>query len=162
MILSSQTIRRLCVNHKLISPFHERTVLNGKTFGLGSAGYDVRVVLDYGDRRYLQPGGFMLAATAEHFNMPDGIIGFVHDKSSWARIGLAVQNTVIEPGWRGYLTLELTNHSGLPISIWQHDPIAQIVFNKLDEPTYQPYEGKYQDQKSGPQPAIMEKADAVG
>ncbi len=90
--------------------------------------------------------------------MPNSVMGIVHDKSSWARHGVAVQNTVIEPGWRGYLTLELTNHSQQTRTIKPGDPIAQIVFHWLDEPTKQPYEGKYQDQAAGPQEAIAEKA----
>jgi dCTP deaminase len=88
--------------------------------------------------------------------MPPDVIGFVHDKSSWARKGLAVQNTVIEPGWRGYLTLELTNHGRDALEITEGDPIAQIVFHYLDALTEQPYVGKYQDQGYGPQRAIEE------
>jgi dCTP deaminase len=104
--------------------------------------------------------------------MPNDVIAFVNDKSSWARQGLAVQNTVIEPGWRGYLTIELSNHlpcslmpgereqhsyDGNTIHIFRGDPIAQIVFHKLDYPTEKPYEGKYQDQEAGPQKARLER-----
>jgi dCTP deaminase len=60
---------------------------------------------------------------------------------------------VIEPGWSGYLTLELTNHGHDALDILWGDPIAQIVFHWLDHATDQPYNGKYQDQKRGPQPA---------
>lgn len=159
-VLSAQTIRDWCGNYPaLIEPFHERTVHKGKTFGLSAAGYDVRVDLGppFCDRIDLLPsGGFMLTATLEKFCMPNNIVGIVHDKSSWARKGLTVQNTVIEPGWKGYLTLELTNHSLKSIGVRQGDPIAQIVFHFLDRPTHQPYRGKYQDQKPGPQPAIDE------
>jgi len=153
MILSAQTIR----SRYMIRPFRPRTVLNGKTFGLGSAGYDVRVEFkDNADSMFIQVGGFVLASTVEEFFMPDDVVGFVHDKSSWARRGLAVQNTVIEPGWRGFLTLELSNHSDGYIHIRSGDPIAQIVFHLLDEPTYIPYDGKYQDQPRGPQEAVEE------
>lgn len=158
MILSAQTIRELCKNHGMITPFCERTVRNGKTFGLSSAGYDVRVDLAISRVLRFERGRFALAATFEHFSMPDDVIAFVHDKSSWARKGLAVQNTVIEPGWRGYLTVELTNHGPQALHIYQGDPIAQIVFHRLDEGTNQPYGGKYQDQPRGPQPAIEEPA----
>lgn len=85
--------------------------------------------------------------------MPTDVIGVVHDKSSWARRGLAVQNTVIEPGWRGFLTLELTNHGTRKLHIPKGCPIAQIVFHRLDEPAARPYDGRYQDQPPGPQPA---------
>ena len=158
MILSAQTIRRFCEVHNMITPFCDRTVSNGKTFGLSSAGYDVRVELAMGKLLRLGQGDFALASTAERFIMPNNVIGVVHDKSSWARRGLAVQNTVIEPGWAGYLTLELTNHGPDSIDLMWHDPIAQIVFHWLDHVTVQPYEGKYQNQERGPVPAIEESS----
>lgn len=143
-ILSAQSIRRL----KPIEPFSERTVQDGMTYGLSAAGYDVRL-----DQHIdLLPGQFSLASTVERFFIPSGIIAFVHDKSSLARRGLAVQNTVIEPGWTGYLTLELTNHSTETITLLRGTPISQIVFHWLDEETDQPYDGKYQNQERGAQP----------
>lgn len=148
MTLPAQTIRRL----RPIEPFHERTVAGGKTFGLGPAGYDVRIA----ETLWLWPLWGRLASTIERFDMPDDVIAEVKDKSSWARKFVTVQNTVIEPGWRGYLTLELTRHLPWPIRIKAGTPIAQIVFKRLEEPTDQPYRGKYQDQKAGPQPAIDE------
>lgn len=157
-ILSAQTIRKKCYDNRMVWPFHDRTVENGKTYGLSAAGYDVRFVPAIGKCVNLASGDFYLAATQEHFIMPTNIIGTVHDKSSWARKGLAVQNTVIEPGWRGYLTLELTNHGRDDLFIQLGDPIAQIVFQFLDHYTVQPYEGKYQDQNPGPQPAIEEQS----
>ena len=123
------------------------------TFGLGPAGYDVRV----DQTMLLKPGAFALASTVEHFAIPDDIVGFVLDKSSWARQGLSLFNTVMEPGWKGYLTLELANLSGKPIAIFEGSPIAQIMFQRLAEPTESPYVGKYQNQQKGPQPAILEK-----
>jgi dCTP deaminase len=101
---------------------------------------------------------FKLASTVEEFNIPDDVMGVVHDKSSWARKGLCVQNTVIEPGWRGFLTLELSYHGDKFLIVEKGDPIAQIIFHQLDEPTYEPYDGKYQDQASGPQQAIEESS----
>lgn len=148
MILPGQTIRKL----KIFEPFTERGVSNGRSYGLSVAGYDVRC------KEFLKiaPDEFILASTVERFTMPDDVMGIVHDKSSWARIGLAVQNTVIEPGWCGYLTLELTNHSNELITVYAGDPIAQIVFHRLEEPAENPYNGKYQNQKSGPQQARYE------
>jgi dCTP deaminase len=145
MILSAQSIR----HRGIITPFHERTVVNGMTFGLSCHGYDIRIA----ERLYLEPGNFVLASSIERFDMPDDICGIVHDKSTWARCGIACQNTVIEAGWRGYLTLEISNHSDMPQQIAAGSPIAQIVFHMLDEPTEQPYAGKYQDQEAGPQAA---------
>lgn len=151
MIASGQTIRRLGI----FEPFHERTKHEGMTFGLGPAGYDVRVEFDgkglcqYAD---VEPGDFILASTVEHFTMPDNLLGVVHDKSSWVRKGIAVHNTVIEPGWKGFLTLEIANQTLRRIRIQRGAPIAQIIFHYLDEPAI-PYDGKYQDQERGPQQA---------
>jgi dCTP deaminase len=92
----------------------------------------------------------------ERFAMPTTLMGVVHDKSSWGRKGLAVQNTVIEPGWEGFLTVELSNHSRAIIQIKAGMPIAQIVFHRLDAMTRQPYKGKYQNQEAGPQAAREE------
>lgn len=149
MILPGQTIRKL----NIFEPFTERGVFRGRSYGLSVAGYDVRCA----QTLYIEPGHFVLASTIEKFTMPDDVMGFVHDKSSWARLGIAVQNTVIEPGWIGYLTLELTNHSDDLIDVREGDPIAQIIFNRLEEPAENPYSGKYQNQEAGPQKARFEK-----
>jgi len=167
MILSAQTIRLRCRTiekmEPMISPFHERTRQDGMTFGLSPAGYDVRVEFDDKEREYshrvLSPGKFMLASTIERFVMPIDVLASVADKFSWARRGLAVQNTIIEPGWSGWLTLELTNHGEQDIRIERGMPIAQIIFHELDRPTEQPYSGKYQDQKRGPVAAIHDKTE---
>ena len=148
-VLSAQTIRKLGV----FTPFSERTIHNGMTYGLGPAGYDVRIrenpFLSFGEKA-------SLASTIEHFNMPDDCLAYVKDKSTWARRFVTVQNTVIEPGWRGVLTLEVTYHGLGRISIPAGAPIAQIIFHRLDEPTEAPYNGKYQDQEPGPQMARVE------
>ena len=148
MIASGQTLRKL----QPVQPFYERTRCNGVTFGVGPAGYDVRIAEDV----MLEPGGFSLASTMERFVMPGNLLGIVHDKSTWARRGVACQNTVCEPGWRGHLTLELSNHGKDIVFIEAGTPIAQIIFHLLDHAAEKPYEGKYQDQQAGPQPAIFE------
>lgn len=135
----------------IITPFHERTVIRGKTYGVSYAGYDIRIKQPL----ELDPGSFELASSIEHFQVPNNWVGIVHDKSSWARRGIAVQNTVLEPGWRGYLTLEISNHGTFNINIEGGDPIAQIIFHKLTEPT-SGYQGKYQDQRDAPVEAIDE------
>lgn len=153
MILSGQSIRK----RGIFTPFCERSKQNGMSFGLSVAGYDVRINADKpGVDMVLQPGESALSSTLEHFEMPNDLLGVVHDKSTWARRGLAVQNTVIEPGWRGYLTLELTNHGSETLVIRDGDPIAQIILHVLDEPAEKPYDGKYQDQDKGPQEARFE------
>jgi len=146
-VLSAQTLRYI----KPVSPFVERTLHEptGTTFGVSACGYDVR--LDQGV--VLLPGDFVLASTLEYFMMPKDVVGIVHDKSTWARRGLAVQNTVIEPGWCGYLTLELTNHQREVLTLPEGTPVAQILFHALDRETDSPYVGKYQNQERGPQSA---------
>lgn len=148
MILSGQSIRE----RGIFTPFSEKGKQNGMSYGLSSAGYDVRI----DGSILLQPGDFVLAATLEHFDMPNDLIGIVHDKSTWARQGIACQNTVIEPGWKGYLTLELTNHSQKIVEIHHGDPIAQILLHLVDKPVEDPYDGKYQNQEEGPQEARFE------
>ncbi len=158
-VLSAQNILR---KRPILNMVGREEVAYGRqkfTHGLSPAGYDLR--LDEVKRFkkadgvwLLPPGSFVLASAMEEFSMPDDLIGIVHDKSSWARRGLAVQNTVIEPGWRGFLTLELTNHSKVPLQLVRGMGICQVLFHQLDEPTDLSYRGKYQDQKQGPQEAM--------
>jgi dCTP deaminase len=151
MILSGQAIRIL----RPLNPLLERTTFAGMSYGLGPAGYDVRVEFDSkGEQEHLLmlPGSFCLASTIERFDMPKNLMGIVHDKSSWARKGLAIQNTVIEPGWSGYLTLELSNHGDYSLMIPRGVGIAQIIFHQVMN-AEENYNGKYQDQPRGPQEA---------
>jgi dCTP deaminase len=157
MILSAQSIRARCLGWTppLLTPFAERSVSpGGRSFGLSSASYDVRIDQDV----IVPPHSFMLASTVERFSMHDDLAGTVRDKSSWARVGLAVQNTHLDPGWCGYLTVELSNHSAAEIRIARNEPIAQIVFELLDRPTELAYSGKYQNQERGPQSARHEES----
>lgn len=151
MILSDQTIKA----RGILTPCVDRCEEHGLSSGLGPAGYDLRLDLgpEWIGERWLFPGNFVLAATLEHFTMPDDIIGIVHDKSSLARRGVSVFNTVIEPGWRGWLTLEIVNHGPDVVSLKQGQGIAQVIFHQLDKPSSRPYDGKYQDQERGPQGA---------
>jgi dCTP deaminase len=148
LILSAQTIRKL----RPIAPLEERGLVHGMSYGLGPCGYDIRIR----ESLTLKPGDYRLASSFERFNMPDDLVAFVADKSSWARLGITVQNTIIEPGWCGFLTLEISNHSAKSAFIQEGMPIAQIIFQRLDEPTELPYIGKYQDQPPHPVPAIFE------
>ena len=100
---------------------------------------------------YMLIKSFQLTWAMEEFNMPDDVVAMVYDKSSLARNGIAVQNTVAEPGWRGYLTLEITNHGWKNIRLKRGDAVAQVIFTQLDEKTTIPYDGKYQDQEEGAQ-----------
>jgi dCTP deaminase len=154
VILSAQTIRDKCLNSDppLISPFNERTKFNGRSYGLSGCGYDVRLAQDV----TLYPGYGKLASIMEHIHLPNYMCAEVKDKSTNARLFVLVQNTVIEPGWNGYLTVELTRFLPWPIKLEKGTPIAQIMFKYLDKVTEQPYEGKYQNQGAGPQKAILE------
>lgn len=152
MILSAQSIRSRCP--AMLAPFAERGRFAGLSYGLGPAGYDVRIA----QALVIEPRGFALGSTLERFDLPDDIMAEIKDKSTWARRGLSVFNSTAEPGWRGWLTIELANHGPETIAIEEGTPIAHIVFKILDEPTRHPYAGKYQDQRYGPQPAIEEVA----
>jgi dCTP deaminase len=147
MILSGHTIRRLGI----ITPHVDRTVINGMSYGQSLAGYDIRAR----EHLWVGPKGFQLLSSVEYFNLPKDILGVVHDKSSWARKGLSVQNTVLEPGWKGFLTLEVNSHVDYTLNSFEGSPIAQVVFHRVDEYT-DGYRGKYQDQPNRPVEAISE------
>jgi dCTP deaminase len=158
-VLSHQTIRK----RRIFTPFYDRThhEPTGLTYGCGAASYDVRIA----ESIKLVEGVVTLASAMEHFTMPMDICAVVHDKSSLARAGILVQNTFVDPGWRGFLTLEISYHvlqgvlnqTGKPreLRLIAGTPIAQIVFHYLDQPTERPYQGKYQDQPAGAQPSHM-------
>lgn len=160
MILAYQDIKECRVvdpltgkKRALVEPFHERTRHNGMSYGCGPHGYDVRCK----QRIVLGPGEFSLASTVEHFMTPNDLMFLVKDKSTWARRGLSVFNTVGESGWYGWLTLELKNQGHQTIVIEAGDPIAQILYYKLTQPTSQPYgNSKYQGQGDAPVEAILE------
>ena len=137
------------------------------TYGLSEAGYDIRVKQQIhffpglnnhrytyikGDGHPIQKSGsFALASSIEEFQMPSDLVGVVHDKSSWARHGLSVFNTVIEPGFQGFLTLELVYHGPGELTIPAGSGIAQVVFHRTAEHRY--YEGRYNNQENKPVPA---------
>lgn len=149
MILSAQSIRKACseVIPPLIKPFVEKGVSpGGKSFGLSAASYDLRLAKEV----TILGKGFVLGTVMEYINMPYNLAATIRDKSGWARSGLTVQNTHVNPGWRGYLTLELSNHMDNWLLIQPGEPIAQIVFEMLDESTELPYQGRYQDHPNIP------------
>jgi dCTP deaminase len=119
---------------------------HGVSYGLSEAGYDIRIKQSVN----LRPDNrFSLASTLEHFRMPKDMVAIVHDKSTWARRGLSVFNTVIEPGWHGYLTLELVYHGDAIVNIPAGAGIAQVIFHRLLEFGDYGY-GKYQNQEDQP------------
>ena len=110
----------------------------------------------------IEPNTFVLAVSMEEFNMTNNVTALVKDKSTYARIGIAVQNTVIEAGWKGYLTLEITNHSKYKVALHPNTGIAQVIFFKGEncENPY-PKTGKYQNQQSEPTPPQASTKDKL-
>jgi dCTP deaminase len=153
------------------NPIHdmvgEKVRYKGTSYGLSEGGYDIRIaetVHFFRDSPVLcrvsvakpngitqsKPGNFTLASAKESFHMPNNLIGFVKDKSTWARQGLSVFNTVIEPGWNGFLTLELVFHGNDDLTIPAGCGIAQVCFGLLaHDASYG--NGKYQNQEAGAQ-----------
>lgn len=151
----------------------------GVSYGLGEAGYDVRIKQDitftrgiFG-RRYVEQrdwyrdelkitrkqGRFALASAVEEFDIPNNLVGIVHDKSTWARRGLSVFNTVAESGWKGFLTLELVYHGQGTLHIPAGSGIAQVVFHHTCNPAT--YTGRYNHQADRPVEAITAHASAI-
>lgn len=144
---------------------------HGVSHGLAECGYDITIKQEVRFQRIngrmgahicndgewtFHPGRFVLASSHERFTMPTNLVGVVHDKSTWARQGLSVLNTVIESGWNGWLTLELIYHADERLVIPAGAGIAQVLFHELAEAAdYGP--GKYQGQPNRPVPAVMEK-----
>lgn len=151
---------------------HRKMSTHGTSYGLSEAGYDIRIKQEvrfqsFGSRysRRMQNlridnelgetreyGRFVLASAMEEFSMPTNLVGVVHDKSTWARRGLSVFNTVIEPGWKGFLTLELVYHGQGDLIIPAGSGIAQVLFHELS--LERAYTGKYNHQPDRPVPAI--------
>ena len=144
----------------------EKLKAHGTSYGLSEAGYDIRLKQDIEfipgtkglDMIRVHTsntfGRFTLASAIEEFDMPPDLVGVVHDKSTWARQGVSVFNTVIEPGWKGFLTLEIVFHGNEPVHIPAGSGIAQVVFHQLQNPAE--YNGKYQNQKDEPVPSKWE------
>ena len=152
MMLSGETIRR----REIIQPHRQRYNYDGVSGGESLCGYDIRTL----KRVVLWPIVTRLSVSIERFSMPKDVAGRVTDKSTWARLGVQVQNTIIEPGWCGWLTLELTYS---PVSIWRPrlvisagTPIAQVIFEPIDRVT-SGYDGKYQFQPCLPVHAIFDQ-----
>ncbi len=171
-----------------IKPFAEGMRRKGVlSYGVTSYGYDVRVgthykiftnvrsvVIDpkrfseesfvdhHGDHCIIPPNSFALAETVEEIEVPRDTIGICVGKSTYARCGIIVNVTPLEPEWRGKVTIEISNTTPLPAKIYSNEGIAQIIFIRADavcEVSYQDKGGKYQDQTGLTLPMVIEDDD---
>lgn len=146
----------------------------GVSYGLAEVGYDIRLKQNIwfwpnrepddkgppeisigesnADTKYIE-GNFVIASSIEEFTMPEKFMAIVHDKSTWARKGLSVFNTVIEPGWNGHLTLELVYHGKEDLHLPAGTGIAQVIFHEIFERAA--YTGPYQNQEDRPVESIV-------
>lgn len=111
--------------------------------------FDPRAFVDFqGDFCIIPPHSFALASTVETFKMPRDVLGICLGKSTYARCGIIVNVTPLEPGWEGILTLELSNTTPLPAKIYAGEGIAQLIFLRGNpcETSYADRSGKYQNQ----------------
>ncbi len=167
MIVNGKTLLQLAPLDPMVPV---KTRFEGTSYGLSEAGYDLRIKPEirfiksgYGDRVMVSEpsgeeetfcGSFCLASTVEKFQMPSFLVAEIKDKSTWARRGLSVFNTVVEPKWRGNLTLELVYHGQQDLTIPAGCGIAQALFYQLAEDADYG-NGKYQDAGDFPQPTIL-------
>ena len=145
------------------------------SFGLSSFGYDTRCSNEFkiftnmhptiidpkafdpksfvdvvSDVCIIPPNSFALARTVEYFTIPKDVLALVVGKSTYARCGIIVNTTPLEPEWEGNITLELSNTTPLPVKIYANDGIAQVIFLGADEDceiSYKDRQGKYQGQR---------------
>jgi dCTP deaminase len=152
MIVNGEQLLHACPIKDMLT---EKRREHGVSYGLAEAGYDIRIKQEIIFRPHHdtmtvngRKGRFIIASAIEEFDMPSSLVGIVHDKSTWARKGLSVFNTVIEPGWKGFLTLELVYHGDGELYIPAGAGIAQVLFHEVQ--LLASYEGKYQNQEDRP------------
>ena len=169
-------IREYVKKHRMLEPFEERLKRDGViSYGLSSMGYDIRVTDEFkiftnvkqavvdpkefnpdsfidfkGATCVIPPNSFALARSMEYFRLPRSIMGICLGKSSYARCGIVVNITPLEPEWEGHLTIEISNTTPLPARIYSFEGIAQVLFfeaGSLPEVSYADRKGKYQAQQ---------------
>jgi dCTP deaminase len=177
----------------MIEPFSDRQVKQkGKTslisYGVSSYGYDVRCAREFKiftnvhasvidpksfdpnsfvavekDVCIIPPNSFALARTVEYFKIPRNVLTICLGKSTYARCGIIVNVTPLEPEWEGHVTLEFSNTTNLPAYIYANEGVAQMIFLESDESCIQSYKdrsGKYQGQ-TGVTGPIVETSKAL-
>jgi dCTP deaminase len=108
---------------------------------LNGAGYDLRISAD----TTIPPGRNQLVATLERVELPDDLVGTLHIRSSLARAGIIASLALVDPGYRGQLTISLYNAGTEPFSMSKGDTFVQMVLHALSTKTQRSYRGKYQD-----------------
>ena len=175
-VLSDKWIKNAAMTKGMIKPFVNKQVRKGKiSFGLSSYGYDARVsnefkiftnvnsgivdpkvfkkdsfVTKIGKECIIPPNSFALARTMEYFKIPDNILVICLGKSTYARCGIIVNVTPLEPEWEGHVTLEFSNTTPLPAKIYANEGACQFLFYKGEAPpavTYKDRKGKYMKQE---------------
>jgi dCTP deaminase len=179
-IKSDRWIRRMAAEHGMIEPFAAEQVrtANGRrivSYGTSSYGYDVRcapefkiftninsTIVDPKDFDHgsfvdlpsevciIPPNSFALARTVEYFRIPRNVLTICLGKSTYARCGIIVNVTPLEPEWEGHVTLEFSNTTPLPAKIYANEGVAQMLFFESDETcavSYRDRGGKYMGQR---------------
>jgi len=175
-ILSDRWIRRMAHEKAMIEPFVDSQKRDGIiSYGLSSYGYDARVGTDFkiftnvdsavvdpknfaansfvdrtADVCIIPPNSFALARTVEYFRIPRDVLVICVGKSTYARCGIIVNVTPLEPEWEGHVTLEFSNTTPLPAKIYANEGAAQFLFLKGDQPcetSYADRAGKYMKQR---------------
>jgi len=106
-------------------------------------------IVHKGDHCIIPPNSYVLTSTVEYFRMPRNVTGLCLGKSTYARCGVHLNTTPIEAGWEGHITIEISNNSGLPVKVYAHEGIAQILFFESEDCaiSYADRGGKYQGQR---------------
>tara|TARA_B100000029_G_scaffold88421_1_gene78282 strand:+ start:5804 stop:6325 length:522 start_codon:yes stop_codon:yes gene_type:complete len=165
----------MALEKEMITPFvSEQRRGNSISYGLSSFGYDARVSNEFkiftdvdsavvdpknfknnsfvsrtGKECIIPPNSFALASTIEYFKVPKDIMVICLGKSTYARCGIIVNVTPLEPGWEGHVTLEFSNTTPLPAKIYANEGAAQFIFlqgNEEPAVTYEKRNGKYMKQ----------------
>jgi len=178
-IKSDRWIRRMAEEHGMIEPFEPVQVRENSggrivSYGTSSYRYDVRCADEFkiftniesafvdpksfdessfvdkkSDVCIIPPNSFALARTVEYFKIPRNVLTICLGKSTYARCGIIVNVTPLEPEWEGHVTLEFSNTTPLPAKIYAHEGVAQMLFFESDEEcetSYKDRGGKYQGQ----------------
>ena len=182
-VLSDKWIKKMSKENGMISPFVDKQQKkNVISYGLSSYGYDARVSnefkiftnvyssmvdpKDFSNSNFISkkqdiciipPNSFVLASTVEYFKIPKNILVICLGKSTYARCGIIVNVTPLEPEWEGHVTLEFSNTTPLPAKIYANEGTCQFVFlqgNEDPEISYADRKGKYMNQKGVTLPKI--------